>query len=320
MCSQETIPLNSVDRAIPPDTRFVVGVDIGGTKVAIGSMLLDGTRLLTRRLPTHADDGADAVMARVLEAAHALAAETCESRPLTLAGLAVSSPGVIQDEGILLAPNNPGWETLPLRRRLEQSFPGLPVAVLNDVRAAALAEARSGAMAGARTGLYLNLGTGLSAAVVLNGVPLEGAHGAAGEIAYQLTGRHTTPAYAEGHAPLEEQASGQGIADSASALLGRPLTTAEVFAGARTDARLRQLIDDAFDTVAVHVANLAVALDPDWIVFGGGFLPHTGDLVDRVREVVSRATPFPPEVCTADLVEDGALLGALLLASDVAGD
>jgi glucokinase len=74
----------------------------------------------------------------------------------------------------------------------------------------------------------------------------------------------------------------------------------------------------AAHALAVHVANLAVALDPDRIVFGGGFLPHTGDLVDRVWAVVSRATPFPPEVGTAALVEDAALLGALLLASDAA--
>lgn len=98
------------------------------------------------------------------------------------------TPGIVKPQGIRLAPNNPGWDTLALADVLKESFGIQRVAIETDVKAAALAEARSGVLADVECGLYVNLGTGLSAAAVIDGRVLRGAHGAAGEIAYQLRG------------------------------------------------------------------------------------------------------------------------------------
>lgn len=87
---------------------------------------------------------------------------------------------------------------------------------MNDVKAAALAEITHGALAGVHCGIFVNLGTGLAAAIVLDGRVVDGATGAAGEIGYQIPGpvpgATLPPAYAQGHAPLEEAVSGSAIA------------------------------------------------------------------------------------------------------------
>ena len=85
-----------------------------------------------------------------------------------------------------------------------------------DVKAAALAEARWGALAGADPGVYLNLGTGLAAAIVIGGVVLSGANGAAGEIGYNL--RQLADVGDAGYLTLEEAVSGRALAR----LSGRP--------------------------------------------------------------------------------------------------
>jgi glucokinase len=83
------------------------------------------------------------------------------------------------------------------------------VRIANDVQAAGLAEARWGALQDADPAIYLNLGTGLAAAILVGGRRLGGAHGAAGEIGYQLIDVKDRGA-AFGRAPLEEHAAGIG--------------------------------------------------------------------------------------------------------------
>jgi glucokinase len=200
------------------------------------------------------------------------------------------------------------------------------VAVGNDVKAAALAEARWGGLAGARCGIFLNLGTGLAASVVLDGRLLEGAHGAAGEIGYQLRDRRDIPAAGAVapttpvRAPLEEFVSGRALAERGSRLLGRRVSTAQVFEAADLKPELGRLVDEAVDTLAVHTANLATALDPDRIVVGGGLLRVGHRILPRLEEVLNSAVPFPPGLRRAHFAYDAPLHGAAVLALDATRD
>ena len=94
--------------------------------------------------------------------------------------------GIPFDDHVDLAPNVGGWGDLPLGHELKAAFPGAAVRMATDAKAAALAEARWGALAGADPGIYLNLGTGLAVSIVVGGQVLQGRHGAAGEIGYNL--------------------------------------------------------------------------------------------------------------------------------------
>lgn len=287
------------------DRDVVLGIDFGGTKVALATATAAGERLRTTRIETRAADGAEAVVRRTLEAAHRLV----DATPGRLRTAGVSTFGVVRDGRVRLAPNVPGWDDLPLPAILRD---GLGVAALNvdnDVNAAATAELDWGALAGTDVGLYVNLGTGTGAALIVGGRVVPGVHGAAGEIGYLLR-EPGEPGYAHGHAPLEEYTSGSGLAARGTTLLRRSVTAVDLAAN-RDEPAVASLLDDAAATVGMTVANLATFLDPERVVVGGGmataFLP-------AIASAVTRAVPFPPPVSAGRFVDDAPLIGAIALA------
>jgi glucokinase len=288
----------------------VLGIDFGGTKVALATADAGG-RLLrdTVRLPTLAPAGAAQVVERSLAAAR-----TLTRRP---AAVGVSTFGVLSQDRIRLAPNVPGWDGLELPRLLREEFDPTPVVVHNDVNAAATAELRWGALRGVDVGIYLNLGTGLGGALIAGGRVLTGAHGAAGEIGY-LLGADPARCFGTGNAPLEETASGGALAARGATLLRRDVTVSELF---EVDDRpdVAALLDTAVDALAAAVANLCIAVDPQRVVIGGGMMSAAPHILPRISALAARAVPFPPEIVAARFVHDAPLLGAIALALDAAG-
>jgi glucokinase len=136
---------------------MILGVDFGGTKVAIGLADRTGRVLMRRRLDTDAAAGADQAVDRTLLAAGEMLAESATQ----LIAIGVVSPGIVLPDRILLAPNVPGWERLRLRETVSNRMGGMPTVVGTDAKAAALAEWRWGALTGADAGLFLSVGTGV---------------------------------------------------------------------------------------------------------------------------------------------------------------
>ena len=285
----------------------VLGIDFGGTKVALATA--DGGPPLrdTLRLPTLASAGAAQVVERSLAAAR-----TLTRRP---AAVGVSTFGVVSQDRIRLAPNVPGWDGLELPRLLREEFDPTPVVVHNDVNAAATAELRWGALRGVDLGIYLNLGTGLGGALIAGGRVLAGAHGAAGEIGY-LLGPDPTPCFATGHAPLEELASGGALATLGAAVLGRDVTTVSELFDLADRPDIAALLDPAVDALAAAVANLCIAVDPQRVVIGGGMMSAARHILPRISALAARAVPFPPEIVPARFIHDAPLMGAIALALD----
>lgn len=295
---------------------FVIGIDVGGTKVALAAADLTGRRLAESRFSVREAGDAHDVLARTVAAARGMADRLAgQHGPLRSVGAV--SPGIVTEDRIRLAPNIPGWETIQLRRTLCRALPAGTVRVATDAKAAALAEATQGTLAGLGCGVFLNLGTGTSAAIVLDGQVLTGAHGAAGEIGYALVSP-TDPGYSADRAPLEECFSGAGLAARATQLLGEPLTAADVFGRAPADQRLRKVLDDGLRVLGAHVAALVLAVDPARIAVGGGLAAAGKQLLDPLRATLQRAVPFPPELVVARFRDDAPLAGALQLAVDAA--
>ncbi|EMD28716.1 ROK family protein [Amycolatopsis azurea] len=294
--------------------ELILGIDFGGTKVAIGLADRAGSLLVTRRLDTDAQAGAEQVVSRALAAARKLLAD--EGAADNLGAIGVVSPGIVLEDRILLAPNVPGWEELRLRELVADEFGGVGIEVGTDAKAAALAEWRWGALADTDPAVFLSLGTGIAAAVLVGGRLLAGANGAAGEIGYNLLSPQDTDGFASGAAPLEEAVGGRGLGGRASVLLGRPVTAGELFGLAREDARAKDLVGAALDELSMHVANLAIALDPQRIAVGGGLVRSADILLPALRERLARAVPFPPELVSAKFDQDASLLGAIAIALD----
>ncbi|WP_037571510.1 ROK family protein [Phaeacidiphilus oryzae] len=303
--------------------QHVLAIDLGGTKTALATAAPDGTVLHEESIPTRAAAGADQIIRRMAECGRELTRRTAAEGHGPLAAVAAVSPGIVQDDRILFAPNNPGWDRLALPELLRRTFGVQRVAADNDVRAAALAEARWGALAGVPYGIYLNLGTGIAAAPVIDGRVVRGAHGAGGELGYQLLGADRLVGAAAGRAPLEEYVSGIGLEARGSELLGRTVSTAEVFAlaaeGRQRQPAVAEFLDEALDTLGVHLANLACVFDPEVVAVGGGMAAKSGGyILPRLARVLDAAVPFPPKLVPAAFDARASLAGATALALDAA--
>ena len=300
----------------PSEPDFVLGIDFGATKIALATAHLDASLLESDRLETHAGDGAEQAVARALDRARMLVATTGRATGGRCLSVGAVSPGIVFEDRVLLAPNVPGWEELGLHSLLREGLE-LPIApVGTDVKAAALAEVRWGSLRGYDPALLISLGTGLAAGIVVAGKVVDGANGAAGEIGYSLRGRGDEQGAADGRAPLEEYAGGRAIGERGSRVLGATLTAADVFD--HVDLRARFLIAETLAELAVHVANLAIALDPARIAVGGGLMNRSELVLAALRHRLRFAAPFPPEVVPARFVDDGPLHGAVALALDAA--
>jgi glucokinase len=284
----------------------LLGVDFGGSKIALAVVDDAGERLGQAVLPVTPTDSAQQHFDRAVARAHRLLAEVAPDR--LLAAVGACTFGIPRVDRIDLAPNIAGWEQLAFGRRLQLAFPDARIMMATDVKAAAAYEAEHGALVGHDPGLYLNLGTGLAAAIVTHGVVLTGRHGAAGEIGYNL--RHIGDGKDE--VRLEEVVSGKALAAAGAALPGG---VASLLDRATDDPRAARLRSAFLDELAYHLVNLAIAVDPARVVVGGGMVRSWDQLRPALESALADAVPFPPEVVPAAHPYDAPLRGALVMAA-----
>jgi glucokinase len=302
--------------AVAPEDDFVLGIDFGGTKIALATATLDGRLVESDRLETEAGRGAVQAVERALARADELLSAAARNGGGRCLAVSAVSPGIVYEDRVALAPNVPGWQELKLPALLRERFEPAQAAVGTDVKAAAAAELRWGSLRGADPAILLILGTGLAAAIVVRGEVLHGANGAAGEIGYSLRGVCERTGAADGRAPLEEFAGGRAIGERASELLGTPVTAADVFE--HPDPRARELLEAALDELAVQVANMAIVIDPARIAVGGGLMSQPDMILSALERRLRLGAPFAPELVPAQFIHDGPLRGAIALALDAA--
>jgi glucokinase len=290
--------------------ELLVGFDFGGTKLSIILADRSGSAVCADVLPTRAADGAEQAVRRAIASAHGLLAD----RAAVAVGVGVATMGVTHRDRVELAPNVPGWDRLALPAMLDEAFAPAPVSIANDVKAAAVAELTWGELRGVDIGIYLNLGTGIAAALVVGGAVLDGAHGASGEIGYWARSPADVAGAAQGRAPLEEYVGGAGVQFRAREELG-------LDGGASAVARLdtpaaHAFLDDLYAEIAAHTANLAIAVDPERVVVGGGYARGSGSVLEAIRARLDAFVPYPPELRLAAFGADAGTAGAVALAMD----
>ncbi|MFB9991135.1 ROK family protein [Deinococcus oregonensis] len=321
MTTLPTLPLEAT-------SRHVLAIDIGGTKLAVGIVAETGELIDSVRTPTHAEQGPDRVLERLLDLSHSLLRRS--PVPVERVGVGCGGPldtrrGLIQNP-----PNLPGWIDYPLVRRLEDSL-ALPVALDNDANAAALAEFHFGAGQGTRHMVYLTISTGVGGGLILNGELYRGKRGNAGELGHIQVKYDGDPCNCGGRGCLEGYASGTNIArrardlavlhpESMLALTPRAEITAQtVLAALRAgDAVAWRLWNDTLDLMAAGVASIVNAFDPERVVIGGG-ITNFGDLLfpplrQRVTQRTMPALMSGVEICPAVFAENVGILGAAAVA------
>jgi len=280
----------------PRDGVERVAVDLGGSRCRVA--LVRGAHVVERReVATPAQAGPEAVVA-------ALAA-LITTWPQYRSGVHVAATGRVH-EGRVTAVNRatlPGWDAFPLAASLSERL-AAPVTVLNDAQAAAWGEYVHGAGRGTRDFAFVTVSTGVGAGLIASGALLRGARGLAGHLGFVAV-PGSEPSY------LEAVASGRAIASRGSAVSGRSLTTAEVFANAAAgDAGAAAVIAAAIDELADALVTLRWLLDPQRVAIGGSVGLAPGYLERLVRALAQRQDGEPLHLVPAALAADAGLVGA----------
>lgn len=299
---------------------MIIGVDIGGTKIAAALVGPDGQVSDRSQRPTPVEQGATAILATVVELVEGL-----RTRQDAITALGVGSAGQVDcASGVVVDANEnlPGFRGLALREYLQSTL-HLPVVVENDVKAAALAEARFGAGRGTQQMLLVMVGTGIGGALVINGQVYRGAAGIAGEIGHlpflPENGR-LCPCGRTGC--IEAHASGRAISEiyMQASHADHVIDVVAIAERARTgDELARTVLSQAGYALGLTLGGLLNTLNPDALILGGGVL-QTGELfLDPLRQGMSvQALPRMLEagqIRSMELAQDAVLIGASLLAA-----
>jgi glucokinase len=238
-----------------------------------------------------------------------------------LLSVAAGVPGVTNPKsGVVLATSYlRGWKDVPFKDLLETAL-GVPAAVENDVRMAALGEHWKGEARGIQDFVFLAIGTGIAAGIFANGRLVHGVNFAAGEVGYMYVPGGTEEPISPG-APgsLESTIAGDGVRQqwakvcSAGTLQNLPAT--EIFVRASAgDPRAKSVLNRTAHILAYAVYNISLVLNTSLFVLGGG-IGVSEPLRDATARVLKRYNePTPPKLVISSLGTDAQLMGAIRLA------
>lgn len=284
--------------------RFI-GIDVGGTKCHGVAVDDDGSTLAEIRRPTpHADE----LVALLVEMFRELGGEGF---------LGVGVPGLITADGVVRAsPNLRGARDTPVGPELRRVL-GVHVHVENDATMAAFGEWQAGAARGASDAVMVTLGTGIGGGLVMGGRLQRGAHGFAGEIGHMVVVRDGLECPCGRRGCWERYASGSALRTLSGGLSGE-----EVFAAfARGDASAAAVVDEFAGWIALGLANLTNACDPEVIVIGGGVVDSMVGAMDLVARhftaaLYSAEWRAHPALLAAHLGSRAGAIGCALIGRD----
>lgn len=310
---------------------YHLGIDVGGTKTEV-AVATGAGQILGTAITATDDSGGDGLLKGIKHTIDsALAAGQVDAGDVTAIGLGV--PGQVDPtRGVVRLAVNLNLTSYPLGQKLAQHFDGVPLALENDVRLAAVGVYHSLRERHALDSLaYLSVGTGISAGIVIDGALYRGAGGMAGEIGHVVVepGGHRCNCGLRGC--LETIASGPAISRQAAPFLaqdGQPPTTAQVYEAATDGNRhAQQLVQRVSTHLGRAIHWLAMTYDVERIVLGGGvagagaafWSPVSAEL-DRLRKQSPLAHSLLPENRVALLPGDfnPGVRGALTLARKAA--
>ncbi|MCK8607913.1 ROK family protein [Agromyces sp. C10] len=302
-------------------SRYVVGVDLGGTKVRAGiaGITSDGEAdprgaLAEIERPTAAGGGR-ALVAQLVELVHDLCAAVATGvdavEAVGIGGAGVPDHG---QGGFDLSPNLGDLASFSLSDELRLAL-GCVVVLENDANVAALGELTAGIGTEHDDFAFISVGTGIGMGLVVGRALVRGAGNAAGEIGYLPFGADPLDPASHRRGPLEEVVAGDAIAGR----YGQGVTVREVFARAdHGDPDALASIDEEAKWVAHAIAAVDAIVDPGRIVLGGG-IGSRPELLASIRSWLDRLGRGALPVTISELGSAAPVLGALRLARDAAG-
>lgn len=296
--------------------KYCFGVDIGGTSVKLGLFDMDGTLLEKWEIRTRTDNCGQSILPNIADTILKHMDTLSISREeVTAIGVGVPAP--VYQNGICGEAVNLGWQQKDVKQELE-ALTGRCVYVQNDANLAALGEMWRGAGTGCSNLIMVTLGTGVGGGIVMDGRLISGANGGAGEIGELVAEYEVLSDGSILPRNLEYYASATGIVRLAekklttntrvTGLVPGNVTAKAVFDSAKQgDAVAEEVLSDVARYLGKALTDLAVVLDPEVLVIGGG-VSKAGDILLRYVEKCSHIRSC--KLVLASLGNDAGIYGA----------
>mgnify|MGYP000685691480 CR=1 FL=1 len=277
---------------------WTAGVDLGGTKIQVIQVNAFGTVGKKILCPTGAEYGHFAIENKIIEIINQLIEEVgCGPNAI---GVGVAGQ-VDEESGIVKFAPNLKWSEVPFQTNLRRAF-GIPVVVINDVRAATWGEWLRGAGKGFSHLLCIFIGTGIGGGIVCDGKMLSGYNNTAGEIGHITVSLNGPKCTCGNFGCMEAYAGGWALAKRAVDLIQtnpsqKTLILQEadgeicgirgfhvLKAAKKGDEIALQIVEEAVEALGAGVAGLINTLSPECIIFGGGVIEGFPEIIESIKE------------------------------------
>ena len=319
-------------------TMYYIGVDLGGTNIAVGIVDENCKIIKKGSVPTKPERGADAIVKDMADLAKSLLLDL--NIPISdVASVGVATPGTADtDRGIVVYANNVPFLHYPLAEKLSGLLGGIPAYIENDANAAAKAEAFAGVAAGAQYSVMITLGTGLGGGIVLDGKVYSGFNYAGAELGHIVIEKGGRQCSCGRRGCWEAYSSATGLVNitkdrvAEAAAAGRKSSIIDAIGddyskiSARTaftamkegDALGAEIVDEYISYLACGIVNVINIFQPNVLSIGGGVCNEGDNLMKPLLEKVwaetySREGTPKTDIKIAKLGNDAGIIGAAVL-------
>lgn len=307
---------------------YVIGIDLGGTKICGALADLDGNILIKKTIATEANVGEQHILNRIISAIKDLKTEG-KVADSEVKSIGIGSPGPMDSvKGTIIEASNLPFRNFNLVKPISEKF-NVPTYLQNDANVAALGEHLLGAGKGTNNMVYITVSTGIGGGAIINGKLYSGSTCNALEIGHTTIVPNGPKCNCGNYGCIEAVASGTAIAKRAKEALERGektslsqyenVTSFEVFKEEKNGDKIsKDILDEALNYLGIGIANVVNTFDPEMIVIGGGVSKGGKIVFDAVRKVVKeRSLKAMADNCRiepAKLGGDAGVAGAVALA------
>lgn len=289
--------------------KFILGIDLGGTKISSAILTRSGKIVATDTIPTFASKGVKIVVNRIYQCVQ----NVCKKAEISLSEIScigVGAPGPVNSKkGVILNPPNlKGWKKVYLKRILEKKF-NTKVVLENDANCAALAELYFGNGKKFYNFIYITISTGIGGGIIIDKKIYSGSSGSAGEIGHiviDLNSKIKCSCGKFGH--LEGLASGKAIEKIYKI---SPIALAEKLKN--NDKSALKIIDEIGYIIGIGLTNLVNILNPQAIIIGGGVSNIGNPLLKKINKTIKQNALAKVKILPAKLKNNVGTIGAAAL-------